>query len=57
MTFMRLWPCGARRAESDLAGGAGKSCSAFSPLLNYNGRPITCHHKHAILCAYGAILE
>ena len=57
MTFMRLWPCGARRAESDPAGGAGKSCSDFSPLLNYNGRPITCHHKHTVLSAYGAVLE
>ena len=30
---------------------------SFFLLLNYNGRPITCHHKHAVLCAYGAILE
>ena len=30
---------------------------SFFPLLNYNGCPITCHHKHTILCPYGAVLE
>ena len=30
---------------------------SFLPLLNYNGRSITCHHKHAVLSTYGAVLE
>ena len=105
MTSMRLWPCRARRPESDPAGGNFKQnrissiferlfsfsllylirkaehdfyatlalrspkgvvrpgrwsrevMLSFFSLLNYNGRPITCHHKHAILCPYGTILE
>ena len=34
-----------------------RSHAQLFPLIKLQLRPITCHHKHAILCPYGAVLE
>ena len=48
-----------RRPKAGVRPGRWNETSGpiYKFLLNYNGRPITCHHKHAVLSAYGAILE
>lgn len=48
-----------RRPKAEVRPGRWNETSGpiYQFLLNYNGRPITCHHKHAILCPYGAVLE
>ena len=40
MIFMRLWPCGARRAESDPADGAFKQNRISSVSERLLGRPL-----------------
>lgn len=52
--FAWLCPAGARRAYCDPAGGA--ESPVFFHLLNYNGRPITCHHS-VIFVPYGVVLK
>ena len=48
-----------RRPKAGVRPGRWNETSGpiYKFLLNYNGRPITCHHKHAVLSAYDAILE